>query len=245
VPRHAARLADRERAGCPQPVSACARSSDGSRAGGGRRPASNRIGRVSHMEQGVDGILMNTALAAARDPVAMARAMRLAVEAGRTAYLAGRSRSASGVPSSPLEGCWIRDATAARRAALQMLDRRARGCDPSGPPRRSAREPDGAGPPLGLRAGGRRATRRAQLDRMLELATADPRLHDILRLGALPAARAGASAGVRRRIHQRRAGAGDGRRGWGSLCQSGAAQSGAGDGRREPRGRAQPPEMAC
>src|SRR5436305_1434779 len=42
------------------------------------------------MEQGVDGILMNTALAAARDPVAMARAMRLAVEAGRTAYLAGR-----------------------------------------------------------------------------------------------------------------------------------------------------------
>jgi len=42
------------------------------------------------MEQGVDGILMNTALAAARDPVAMARAMRLAVEAGRAAYLAGR-----------------------------------------------------------------------------------------------------------------------------------------------------------
>src|SRR5207248_1018093 len=42
------------------------------------------------MEQGVDGILMNTALAEARDPVAMARAMRLAVEAGRTAYLAGR-----------------------------------------------------------------------------------------------------------------------------------------------------------
>ncbi|MGH7592277.1 MAG: thiazole synthase, partial [Gemmatimonadales bacterium] len=40
------------------------------------------------MEQGVDGILMNTALAEAHDPVAMATAMRLAVSAGRTAYLA-------------------------------------------------------------------------------------------------------------------------------------------------------------
>src|SRR5467141_1158789 len=76
------------------------------------------------MEQGVDGILMNTALAAARDPVAMGRAMRLAVEAGRTAYLAGRMpRREVAVPSSPLE-------------------------------------------------------------RMLELASADPRLHDVLRLGA-------------------------------------------------------------
>ncbi len=57
------------------------------------------------MEQGVDGILMNTALAAARDPVAMARAMRLAVEAGRTAYLAGRMpKREVAVPSSPLEG---------------------------------------------------------------------------------------------------------------------------------------------
>src|SRR4029077_13247120 len=42
------------------------------------------------MEQGVDGILMNTALAEARDPVGMAAAMRLGVEAGRAAYLAGR-----------------------------------------------------------------------------------------------------------------------------------------------------------
>src|SRR5690606_14733311 len=42
------------------------------------------------MEQGVDGILMNTALAEADDPVRMARAMRLAVEAGREAWLAGR-----------------------------------------------------------------------------------------------------------------------------------------------------------
>ena len=57
------------------------------------------------MEQGVDGILMNTALAAAHDPVAMAHAMRLAVEAGRTAYLAGRMpRREVAVPSSPLEG---------------------------------------------------------------------------------------------------------------------------------------------
>lgn len=57
------------------------------------------------MEQGVDGILMNTALAAARDPVAMAHAMRLAVEAGRVAYLAGRMpRSEVAVPSSPFRG---------------------------------------------------------------------------------------------------------------------------------------------
>ncbi|HEX9282265.1 MAG TPA: thiazole synthase [Gemmatimonadales bacterium] len=57
------------------------------------------------LEQGVDGILMNTAVAAARDPVAMAHAMRLAVEAGRAAYLAGRMpRREVAVPSSPLEG---------------------------------------------------------------------------------------------------------------------------------------------
>ena len=57
------------------------------------------------MEQGVDGILMNTAIAAAQDPVAMARAMRLAVEAGRLAFLAGRMpKREVAVPSSPLEG---------------------------------------------------------------------------------------------------------------------------------------------
>ena len=57
------------------------------------------------MEQGVDGILMNTALAAARDPVRMATAMRLAVDAGRLAYLAGRmERREVAVPSSPLHG---------------------------------------------------------------------------------------------------------------------------------------------
>jgi thiazole synthase len=57
------------------------------------------------MEQGVDGILMNTALAAARDPVTMAHAMRLAVDAGRAAYLAGRmARREVAVPSSPTRG---------------------------------------------------------------------------------------------------------------------------------------------
>ena len=57
------------------------------------------------MEQGVDGILMNTALAEAEDPVAMARAMGLAVEAGRLAYLAGRMpRREVAVPSSPVAG---------------------------------------------------------------------------------------------------------------------------------------------
>src|SRR5688572_13584098 len=57
------------------------------------------------MEQGVDGVLMNTAVAEARDPVAMARAMKLAIEAGRLAYLAGRMpRREIGVPSSPVTG---------------------------------------------------------------------------------------------------------------------------------------------
>jgi thiazole synthase len=57
------------------------------------------------MEQGVDGILMNTAIAAAQDPIAMADAMRHAVEAGRLAYLAGRMpRREIAVPSSPTTG---------------------------------------------------------------------------------------------------------------------------------------------
>lgn len=57
------------------------------------------------MEQGVDGILMNTAIAEAQDAVRMARAMRLAVEAGRDAYLAGRMpRREVAVPSSPITG---------------------------------------------------------------------------------------------------------------------------------------------
>lgn len=57
------------------------------------------------MEQGVDGILMNTALAEAREPVAMAHAMRLAVEAGRAAWLAGRMpRREIAMPSTPEVG---------------------------------------------------------------------------------------------------------------------------------------------
>src|SRR3954471_4848565 len=57
------------------------------------------------MEQGVDGILMNTALAEADDPVSMATAMRYAVEAGRLAFLAGRMpRREVAMPSSPTRG---------------------------------------------------------------------------------------------------------------------------------------------
>jgi len=57
------------------------------------------------MEQGVDGVLMNTALAAADDPVRMAHAMRHGIVAGRLAYLAGRMPAREiAVPSSPREG---------------------------------------------------------------------------------------------------------------------------------------------
>jgi thiazole synthase len=58
------------------------------------------------MELGCDGVLMNTAVAAAQDPVMMARAMKKAVEAGREAFLAGRmpKKLYSASPSSPTEG---------------------------------------------------------------------------------------------------------------------------------------------
>ena len=57
------------------------------------------------MELGCDGVLMNTAIAAARDPVAMAEAMRLAVKAGRLAYKSGRmGKKLYATASSPLEG---------------------------------------------------------------------------------------------------------------------------------------------
>jgi thiazole synthase len=57
------------------------------------------------MELGCDGILMNTAIAEAKDPIRMARAMKLAVQAGREAYLAGRmARRMYADPSSPLAG---------------------------------------------------------------------------------------------------------------------------------------------
>jgi thiazole synthase len=57
------------------------------------------------MEIGVDAVLMNTAIAGAQDPLAMAHAMRLAVEAGHFAYKAGRiPRKLYATASSPLEG---------------------------------------------------------------------------------------------------------------------------------------------
>jgi thiazole synthase len=58
------------------------------------------------MELGCDGVLMNTAIAAANDPVLMASAMKKAVEAGREAYLAGRmpKKQYSAAPSSPTTG---------------------------------------------------------------------------------------------------------------------------------------------
>ena len=60
------------------------------------------------MELGCDGVLMNTAIARAREPVRMARAMKLAVEAGRHAFLAGRMpRYRNASASSPLEGTFF------------------------------------------------------------------------------------------------------------------------------------------
>jgi thiazole synthase len=60
------------------------------------------------MELGCDGVLMNTAIAGAKDPVRMARAMRLAVEAGREAFLAGRiPRKRYASASSPVDGLFF------------------------------------------------------------------------------------------------------------------------------------------
>jgi thiazole synthase len=57
------------------------------------------------MELGVDGVLLNTGIAHARDPVAMAQAMKLAIESGRLAYLAGRiPKKLYATASSPEEG---------------------------------------------------------------------------------------------------------------------------------------------
>jgi len=57
------------------------------------------------MELGADGVLLNTAVAEAKDPLSMARAMKLAVEAGRLAFLAGRiPRKRYASASSPVEG---------------------------------------------------------------------------------------------------------------------------------------------
>jgi thiazole synthase len=67
------------------------------------------IGRPSHaaqaMEMGADAILLNTAIATSPDPVGMARAFKLAIQAGRTAYLAGLAPvTAEAQASSPLTG---------------------------------------------------------------------------------------------------------------------------------------------
>lgn len=69
------------------------------------------------LELGCDGVLMNTAIAHAREPVRMAQAMKLAVEAGRAAWLAGRmpKKLYAGAPSSPTTG--LIDASAAAGAA--------------------------------------------------------------------------------------------------------------------------------
>lgn len=57
------------------------------------------------MELGCDGVLMNTAIAGAKDPIRMARAMKLAIEAGRLSYQAGRMpKKMYADPSSPLAG---------------------------------------------------------------------------------------------------------------------------------------------
>lgn len=57
------------------------------------------------MEMGCDGVLMNTAIAGAKDPILMAEAMKLALEAGRKAFLAGRiPKKLYATASSPLDG---------------------------------------------------------------------------------------------------------------------------------------------
>jgi thiazole synthase len=60
------------------------------------------------MELGCDGVLMNTAIAGARDPILMASAMKKAIEAGREAFLAGRiPRKRYAAASSPVEGTFF------------------------------------------------------------------------------------------------------------------------------------------
>ena len=67
------------------------------------------------LELGADAVLVNTAIAKAKDPALMAEAFRLGVEAGRKAYLAGRiEKKAYAIASSPLEGVAERTLSAAR-----------------------------------------------------------------------------------------------------------------------------------
>jgi thiazole synthase len=70
------------------------------------------------MELGCDGVLMNTAIAAARDPIRMGRAMGLAVQAGRDAFLAGRMprKEYQASPSSPTEGAFTAQPVGPRAA---------------------------------------------------------------------------------------------------------------------------------
>jgi hypothetical protein len=74
------------------------------------------------MELGCDGVLMNTAIAAAGNPVMMAHAMKLAVEAGRAAYCAERmpKRFYSAVPSSPSEGDFFSQAVMHKSATKSL-----------------------------------------------------------------------------------------------------------------------------
>ena len=97
--------ADRQRAGNPQSLQPAHHP------GTGKVPVvvDAGVGTASDaalaMELGCDAVLMNTAIAGARDPIAMAHAMRMAVEAGRIAYLAGRiERKLYATASSPLSG---------------------------------------------------------------------------------------------------------------------------------------------
>ncbi len=60
------------------------------------------------MEMGCDGVLMNTAIAAAQNPVLMASAMKKGIEAGREAYVAGRMpRKRYASASSPIDGTFF------------------------------------------------------------------------------------------------------------------------------------------
>ena len=94
------------------------------------------------MELGADGVLMNTAIAGARDPVAMAEAMKLAVRAGRLAYSAGRiPRKMYASASSPIDGL-VGGAGSARESghpapAATEDDRRSAGASGSGTPART------------------------------------------------------------------------------------------------------------
>lgn len=72
------------------------------------------------MELGVDGVLLNTGIAHARDPLAMARAMKLALEAGRLAFLAGRiPKKLYATASSPEEGTIVSDSGNRWRASTE------------------------------------------------------------------------------------------------------------------------------